>query len=268
MKITIEGFEGGIKMVKSLTSINLSFGLLNIPIKVYPMRDSKSDSVDFVGLSNCCHSETGLKRYCKDCQNQLEWKTDLKGYKIGKEYIQLTKAELETIERLDNGIEILHFANANVPLVILDKPYLIEPTSNYKLYNLFVNLFAELNIIAVCRNVVKGYEHFSILRHNKDYLELQHIERVSDLSISTKDIKFSTDEKKQLKAVIETNLKDFSFAELQPVYVSRVKELIEQKAQGNTIQIREPTATSELQEKNLLDTLKLMSKQAIKKEVE
>lgn len=252
--------------MKALSSINLSYGLLNIPIKVYPMRDSKSDSVDFTSLSNCCHSETGLKRYCKECQNLLEWKTDLKGYKIGKEYIQLTKAELETIERLENGIEILYFANANeVPLSVLDKPYLIEPTSNYKLYNLFVNLFAELNIIAVCRNVIKGNEHFSILRHNKECLELQHIERVSDLSITTKDIKFSADEKKQMKAVIETNLKDFSFAELKPIYVSRVKELIEQKAQG--IEIREPTATSELQEKNLLDTLKLMSKQTIKKEV-
>lgn len=228
------------------------------------MRDSKSDSVDFTSLSNCCHSETGLKRYCKECQSQLEWKTDLKGYKIGKEYIELTKAELETIEKLDNGVEILHFANANeVSLSVLDKPYLIEPTSNYKLYNLFVNLFAELNIIAVCRNVVKGYEHFSVLRHNKDYLELQQIERVSDLSINTKDIKFSADEKKQMKAVIETNLKDFSFAELKPVYVSKVKEMIEQKAQGNTIEIREPKISAELQEKNLLDTLKLMSKQKV-----
>ena len=69
-----------------------------------------------------------------------------------------------------------------------------------------------------------------------------------------------------MRAVIETNLKDFSFAELKPVYVSRVKELIEQKAQGNTIEIREPTATSELQEKNLLDTLKLMSKKKIEVE--
>lgn len=250
--------------MKALSSINLSYGLLNIPIKVYPMRDSKSDSVNFVGLSECCQTELKAKKSCSACGKETKWVSDLKGYKIGKEYIQLTKAELETIERLENGIEILYFANANeVPLSVLDKPYLIEPTSNYKLYNLFVNLFAELNILAVCRNVIKGYEHFSVLRHNKDYLELQHIERVSDLSISTKDIKFSADEKKQMKAVIETNLKDFSFAELKPIYVSKVKELIEQKAQGNTIEIREPTITSELQEKNLLDTLKLMSKQKV-----
>jgi len=248
--------------MKALSSINLFYGLLNIPIKVYPMRDSKSDSVDFVGLSDCCKTETGLKRYCKGCISQLQWKTDLKGYKIGKEYIQITKSELETIERLENGVEVLYFTSANeISLSILDKPYLIEPTSNYKLYNLFVNLFAELNIIAVCRTVIKGNEHFSILRHNKDYLELQHIERVNDLAINTKDVKFSADEKKQMKAVIEINLKDFSFAELKPIYVSKVKELIEQKAQGNTIEIREPTIASELQEKNLLDTLKMMRKE-------
>lgn len=254
--------------MKALSSINLSYGLLNIPIKVYPLRDSKSDSISFSSLSDCCKKETGLKRYCKNCLMALAWKTDLKGYKIGKEFIELSKAELETIERLDNGIEIIYFIkNASLLSALLDKPYFLEPTANFKLYSLFNSLFAQQNISAICRFVMKGNEHFGVLRHDKNGLLLQIIEKITDLTIEYKKADYSEAESKQLKEIIESNIKDFDFSLLKNLYVEKVKRLIEAKSEGKTIDIT-ATTTERLEEANLLDTLKAMSKQKIVKEVD
>src|SRR3990167_5145457 len=225
--------------MKALSSISVNFGLLNMPVKVYPMRN-KEDTLSFSGLSNCCHFETGLKRYCKSCVKDLSWKTELKGYKISKNtYIELNKDELESIERLDNGIEILYFSKvADIPLPLLSNPYFLEPTANYKLYFLLNSVFAELSIIAVCRAVMKGYEHFAVLRHSKKGLELQFIEKI----------------------------KNFDFSELKPIYINKVKELIQAKAEGREIKIN-PVETKELKEANLLNALNSMRKKKIKIEV-
>lgn len=257
--------------MKALTSINLSFGLLNIPIKIYPLRDNKTDNVDFVGLSNCCKHETGLKRYCKSCDNPLEWKTDLKGYKISKNnYVLLTKEELESIEKLENGIEILYFVNADeVNLSCLDVPYLLEAEqkNNFiKLYSLFNAVLSEQNKYAVCRAVVKGKEHFAIIRHESFGLVLQHIERISEITIKPKTFEPIKAELEQIKLIVQSNTKEFDFGNLNPIYVTKVREVIESKAQGKPIEIK--AVTAEEVEGNLLDTLKQMSRKAMVKEVE
>lgn len=252
--------------MKALTSLNLSFGLLTLPLRIYPIRDSNADNIDFVGLSNCCHSVLKAKKFCSVCSKETSWRSDLKGYKIGKQYIELTKEELETIEKLENGIEILYFSCGSLPLAIFDKPYFLEPTANYKLYDLLNNLFAELNLVAVCRSVVKGNEHFAVLRHDKKGLILQYIERVTDLNIEYKKVDYSKAEYLQLKQIIEQNLKEFDFNELKNSYADKVKKLIEQKAEGKTIDITK-IETKELQESNLLEQLKAMTKQKVEKVV-
>src|SRR3990167_5537413 len=96
--------------MKAYATLPISFGLLNFEVKLYNLR-SKEDKITFNGLSDCCRKETGLKRICKACMNELAWKTELKGYKIGKNtFVELTLSELDSLERLENGIEILYFS--------------------------------------------------------------------------------------------------------------------------------------------------------------
>lgn len=253
--------------MKALTSLNLSFGMLNMPVRVYSMRDTKADSISFASLSPCCHKETGLQRYCKDCQNKLAWKTDLKGYKIGKEFVELTKDELATIERLDNGIEIIHYTDmSSIEQNFLDKPYFIEATGNFKLYSLFSFLFAQNNICAVAKATMKGNEHFAVLRHDKRGLVLQFIEKVTDIDISVKKGSYSEQEEKMLNTLINGSMKEFDFSSLHNTYVEKVRHLIEQKADGKTIDITAKTSTEMLDESNLLETMKAMTKQKIEVE--
>ena len=246
--------------MKALSEVKVSYGLLNLDVKVYPLR-SKEDKISFNGLSECCKNITGLKRYCKSCLKELAWKQELKGFKVGKnEYIQLTKDELDTIEKLENGIQIIKFIKSDeIDLSILDKVYLLEAVNSIskKLYSLFNNLFAELSIYALCRTIIKGSEHFSILRHNKTGLIMQYIEKIDGLTIDTKGTYLEA-EYIQLKEIIKQSIGNFNFDELKPIYATKIKELIELKAQGKTIELKE--ITTERLDTNLLATLKAMSK--------
>ena len=248
-------------MVKALNTLKISYGLLNFDVRLYSLRD-KSDSLSFTSLSDCCRKETGLKRYCKACLNaNLSWKTDLKGYKISKDnYIELNKSELETIERLDNGIYILNFIKADsLKPECLDKPYLLEADSknkiNSKLYSLFNEVLSELNLYAVVRAVIKGYEHFGILRHNKEGLILQLIERINSLTIEN----FAVTDKNEVNAIkglVQENIKEFDFDSLKPIYADKVRELITAKSEGRIIEVKANTEV--LNDTHLLDVIKLM----------
>ena len=248
--------------MKALSSINLSFGLLTLPIKVYPLRNSKEDKISFSSLSNCCHKETGLQRYCKECAGKQDWRTDLKGFKVGKNnFIELTTEELNTIDDLENGIEIIKFCSvASVPYKVLDKPYLIEPTDSRsvkKLYSLFNSAFAELNVCAVAKTIIKGNEHFSILRHDKEWLILQFVERTSEIT-AIPNADFSEAEREQIKTLISNNMAEFSFDFYEPVYVTKVRQMIEAKMEGKPIEVKE--MNTKLNENALvLDMLKKMN---------
>ena len=80
--------------MKSFSTLNISYGLLNFSVKLYPLRD-KIDNINFVSLSDCCKSITKLKRICKSCAKELSWRTELKGFKLGKNnYVELSLSEL------------------------------------------------------------------------------------------------------------------------------------------------------------------------------
>lgn len=256
--------------MKSLSTLNLSFGLLNLSVKVYGMR-SREDKLSFSSLSDCCKSATKLQRNCSVCGKDLAWKTDTKGFKIGKNsFVELSKTELETIGRVNNGIEILYFTKAsNIPMAILDKPYFLEADDNVvanKLYSLFNEVFAEQNIYAICRTTIKGSEHFAILRHDKKGIIMQYLEKVSSLAIDMKSVEQNPNESEEFKKIIKANTKDFNFSELKPIYTEKVKELIEAKAEGREIVVKDIN-TAELNDNKLLDTLKVMSKEKIKEVV-
>ena len=246
--------------MKALSSLKVSYKLLNLDVKIYTMR-SRDDKISFSSLSSCCKSATKLKRNCDNCKKELAWRTDLKGYKIAKDsFVELTKAELDTIDKVDNGIEILYFVKvSDIPMTILDKPYFLEAQNSIsnKLYNLFSEILSLKSLVAVCRTTIKGTEHFSIIRHDKKGLIMQYIEKTTDLMIDVKKLESNKDELEQMKEIIDDDVKEFDFDGLKPIYIEKVKQLIEQKADGKTIEVKSVNSET-ITDTKLIDTLALM----------
>lgn len=97
--------------MKSVWSGNISFGMVNIPIKIYSAVKSNA-GVNFHLLDKEGH-RLEYKRYCPKCDREVPWEEVQKGYKISEgDYITLKKEEIEALKpRSKDRIEIRKFVN-------------------------------------------------------------------------------------------------------------------------------------------------------------
>ena len=61
----------------------ISFGMVAIPVKLYPATQSKS--VSFVTLHNSCHTRLRQKRYCPTHDAEVDTTEVVKGYQYSKD---------------------------------------------------------------------------------------------------------------------------------------------------------------------------------------
>ena len=82
--------------MKSIWNGTLSFGLLNIPIKVYSA--TKGGEINFHYLHEEDLGRISTERICKKCGQSLEYNELVRGYEQQKgKYIPLTEEDFEKI---------------------------------------------------------------------------------------------------------------------------------------------------------------------------
>ena len=247
--------------MKSLTSTNIKFGLMTIPIQIYSVRD-KSDSIGFSSLSECCKTTTKLKRSCGGCGKELAWRTGVKGFKIGKnEYVPLTAKEIESIDKASNGIEIIDFVTDNsINSNMLGMPYFIDSEDRVDLHSALIEVLTQKKMIAVCKFVLKQTEHIAVLKSFESNLYIQMLEKTKEFA-NTERVKASDDIKTLLGQLVDKNTKKkFSFANYPIEYNDKLKEMIKLKANGKdivtTLEVKE-----KVKEKDTEQMLKAMLKE-------
>lgn len=226
--------------MRAIGSTAIKWQLFEIPTKIYSLR-STEEKVSFMGLSDCCKSQLKSHKNCSSCGKEQKWITDDKGYKVSKDTIvPLTKQEIETIEKFDAGVHIVKFVDkSEVPETALDKPYLLEATGSHKVYALIREALMQQNKVAVVRAIIKGNEHIGILRHDKEGIVLQYIERLNAITIVPKEVKVADSEKTMFSKLIEANSGNFDFDELHSSYFEGVAKLISKKLAGEKIEVIE-----------------------------
>ena len=112
----------------SLASGTISFGLVAIPIRLYPA--TVPERVSFHLLHAKCGNRIKYQTYCPVCDQVVERNDLIKGYEFGKgQYIRVTEDELEALEgEASKDIDITEFVPlASVDPVYLDKAYYLGP---------------------------------------------------------------------------------------------------------------------------------------------
>src|SRR5919197_3483685 len=106
-------------MTRALQTASLSFGLVNIPIKLYTAATSKA--VHFHMLHAKDGSRVHQQLVCNAEEKVITRKEIVKGYEVHKgKYVELTEKELNTLEAEANrNVEIAEF----VPIDAIDPVY-------------------------------------------------------------------------------------------------------------------------------------------------
>jgi len=150
---------------RSLWKGAITFGLVHIPIGLYPA--TEESDVDFDWLDRRTLDPVGFKRINKRTGKAIEKEDVVKGVAHGKgNYAVLSPEEIaEAYPRTTQTIDIESFVDlAEVPFIYLEKPYYTAPINKgEKVYRLLREALRDQGKAGVARVVIHGKQHLALL---------------------------------------------------------------------------------------------------------
>src|SRR6187401_1332978 len=153
-------------MPRAIWSGSISFGLLNVPIKLYSAVSRKN--VSFRELREKDGSRIRHKRVAEADGEEVSYEDIVKGYEVAPEqYVVITRDELEEIDpKKTRAIEIQDFVDLDdIDPIYFDHPYYLGPDKGAeKAYALLVKAMSDSNKVAVARFVLRNRENLAAIR--------------------------------------------------------------------------------------------------------
>ncbi|MDX6650708.1 MAG: end-binding protein Ku [Solirubrobacteraceae bacterium] len=234
-------------MPRAIWSGAISFGLVNVPVKLYSAVSRKA--VRFHQL----HDETGVriqqKRVDPSTGEEVQYESIVKGYELSPEhYVVITPEELESLDPVKTrSIDISDFVQLDeIDPIYFDHPYYLAPgTGGAKAYELLRQAMEESGKVAIGRVVIRSKESLVAIRPSGPALAMETMlfpdEVVDPLSLDelpVEDAKATKRELEMARQLIASLSGDFDPSQYRDEYRERVLELIERKAQGEEIAVQ------------------------------
>ena len=234
-------------MPRSIWTGAISFGLVNVPVKLYSAVSKKT--VRFHQL----HDKDGVriqqKRVCPADDEEVAYENIVKGYEITPDqYVVVEPAELEAIEpRKTKTIDIEDFVDLDeIDPLYYDHPYYLLPgTGAAKPYKLLVTAMEDAQKVAIARVVIRQKEQLVAIRPADGVLAMSTMNFADEVVDPDKfdetpgdDVDTSKREVEMARQLIDSLSSDWQPEKYHDTYRERVLELIEQKAQGKEIVVQ------------------------------
>ena len=231
-------------MARSLWKGAISFGLVHIPVEMYPA--VQNHSLDLTMLDRRDFSPVGFKRYNKNNQKEVSWDDIVKGYEYASgEYVVLSEEDLRRANPEATGtIDIVAFVDAGeVPLLYYEQPYYLAPgKGGDKVYALLRETLRKTGKIGIARVVIRVKQHLAALVCVGDTIVLNtlryadEIRAADELKVpasSAKSAQLSDKELKMAMALVEGMSEDWHPEEYHDTYREDVMALVEKKVAAN-----------------------------------
>jgi DNA end-binding protein Ku len=239
-------------MPRAIWSGAISFGLVNVPVKLYSAVSRKS--VRFHQLDERNGVRIQQKRVNPQTGEEVPYEQIVKGYEISPEqYVVITPEELEGLDpEKTRTIDIEGFVDLEeIDPIYFDHPYYLVPdTGADKAYNLLREAMDKAGKVAIARVVIRSKESLVAIRPAGSVLQMStmlfHDEVVPPESIGelpdtkAKDAKANKRELEMAEQLIASLSEDFEPEKYRDEYRDRVLDLIERKAEGQEIAIQPP----------------------------
>jgi DNA end-binding protein Ku len=242
-------------VARAIWTGSISFGLLNVPVKLYSAVSRKN--VSFRELRESDSSRIRHKRVAEADGKEVAYDDIVKGYEISPEqYVVITKEDFEEIDpKKTRSIEIQDFVDLDdIDPIYFEQPYFLGPDKGAeKAYALLVQAMKEARKVAVARFVLRNKEHLAAIRPMDDVLTMatmrfhDEVTDPSDLGGDVFEEKPSKPDKRELdmaKSLIESLSTDFQADKYRDEYREELLNLLEQKAEGKEV-VSAPTEAPE-----------------------
>jgi DNA end-binding protein Ku len=233
-------------MPRSIWSGSLSFGLVNIPVKLYTA--VREERLNFHLLHDQDKVRLKQKLVCPDDGKEVHREHTVRGYEIAPDkYVIVRDEELEAAApKSSRIIELQDFVTLDsIDPVYFDRAYYLAPQSHAeKPYRLLVEAMEKTQKVGIAKFTMRSKEYLAALRPVDGVicLETMHfadeVTPPRDLEDAPRDIKVDQRELGIAEKLIESLTTDFKPEQYHDEYKEKVMDLIQKKAEGEEVVIR------------------------------
>jgi DNA end-binding protein Ku len=239
-------------MPRSIWNGTITFGTVNVPIKLYTATESKT--VHFNELHEKDKARIEHRRFCSKEDKEVPYEDVVKGYEVsGGKYVVLEKEEVAAADPSGGKrVELEHFVRAEeIDEVFYDRTYYVGAQDGGEDgYRLLLEALRRSERVGIGRFVFHNKEQLVALRALDGLLGL-HTMRFADEVASARDLDIPKPSKQpagrevdMAGKLVDTLATDFDPTDYKDTYRARVQKLIKQKAAGKEPSLPEPEELS------------------------
>jgi DNA end-binding protein Ku len=259
-------------MARAIWSGSISFGLVNIPVKLFNAVSRKG--VSFNQIDSRTGSRIKMKRVSAVDDTEVPYEAIVKGYELSPDrYVLIEPEELDALDpEATHTIDIEEFVHlSEIDPVFYDAAYYVAPVKGTeKPYALLVQAMEQEGKVAIARFVMRTKQYLAALRPKDGKLlistmvyadevipadEVRELDGLDGLDVSDRELAMA-------KQLIDSLTSEFEPDRFRDEYRDKVLELIERKAEGIETVFEAPAPAEETKVVDLLAALEASVKEA------
>lgn len=243
-------------MARAIWSGSISFGLLNVPVKLYSAVARRNIALREIRDSDSARIKH--RRVAEGTDEEVPYENIVKAFEITPgQYVPISKDEIGALApEKTRAIDVQDFVDLEeIDPVYFDSPYYLGPADGAeKAYLLLAKAMESSGKVAIARFVFRNKEHLAAIRAGNGVLTLTTM-RFADEVVSPEELddvlpektpKVNKKEQEMAEQLIDSLSTDFKPSAYRDEYREQLMALIERKAEGKEIvapEAEEPQAT-------------------------
>lgn len=219
--------------MRAIWSGEITFGLVNVPVKLYSA--TRSHDISFHQVHDEDHGRIRYQRTCEVCGREIDYEHIEKAYDDGDKTVVLTDEELQALPVEDKDeIDVVQFVPSDqVDPILLGTSYFLEPVGRSgKAYVLLRRTLEATERTAIVTFTLRTKTRLGVLRVHEDLLALQTLRWPTDLrevDFAPSRSKVSKREMDMSASLVEQFSNDFDPEQFTDEYQAQLQELIDAK---------------------------------------
>jgi DNA end-binding protein Ku len=259
-------------MPRAVWSGSISFGLVNIPVKLYNAVSRKN--VSFNQIDAKTGSRVKMQRVSAADGHEVPYEDIVKGYELSPDrFVLIEPEELDALDpEATHTVDIEEFVDlSDIDPIYYDSAYYVAPVkAAEKPYALLVQAMEEQQKVAIARFVMRTKQYLAALRPKDGKLLISTMVYADEIVPAKEipefdgleDIKVSDKELAMAKQLVESLSTEFNPDHFRDDYRDKVLSLIERKAAGEETVVEAPQPADEGKVVDLMAALEASVKEA------
>jgi DNA end-binding protein Ku len=248
--------------MRPIWSGTISFGLVSVPVRMFPATQSKELRFHFLDKKDL--TPIAYEKVRRDDRERVDPDDIVRGFEIEKgRYVPLEDEDLDRLDiELTHSIDICDFVGLDeIDPVFFRKAYYLMPSEGAeKPYRLLVRALDETEKVGIAKVVIRNKQHLAALRPYEDGLLLEtmyyadEVRKPETLDGDTAKPKLQKAEVEMAKSLVENLSEPFKPEKYDDTYRKELLDLIRAKAEGQSLP--EPAAEEEGEVVDLMAALR------------